>query len=710
MTEGSQAWRHRAVWLIIVMGGFALRLYRLGAQSLWYDETVSAYLASQSIPGLVAHTAGDIHPPGYYGLLHLWVRLAGDSEYALTFFSLVFGVLLIALSFALARRLLGQTAALWSALLVATSPYNVWYSQEVRMYTLGALLGLVTLWCALEIANQRIGKSANTCTARKCKCQQIYGSMNRRCAVGYVLAAALGLYVLYYFAFLLVALNLFFIGYLAMSRRFRALRGWLLIQIAVLALYLPWLPIAWRQATDPPVPPWRGFVPLHTVALEAWTALSLGQSVQPGQVWPLLLLVGVLFLLGLKSLISNLQPPTSNSQPPTSNLQLPTSTLHPPILLITYTFGSLALIYLASLITPLYHVRYLFTYSPPFYMLLGAGLAWLSRHTRLAAAVAGLALLGGSAFSVHQLHTNPRYAADDFRAAVRFIAERWRPGDAILINAGYAYTGFVYYYDGPIAGRLRLTDYPSASDAYPADRPLLLQTGVGGGGDPDLGWGDPHSDFYAATQAETAAALGRVMQTFPRLWVLRIYDTVTDPNGFIRDWLATNAVPFEDQLFTGESSMRVQGFMSPVQPPPPGGVETPLESGMSLVGWQSPPTVPAGGPLDVVLWWQADAPPAANYAVSLKLWGVEGQGAGAETYLVAQQDEWPVGSLLFTSAWPPGRPIRHPMRLTLPAALPPRQYWLNVEMYDPATVQPLLRRDGQGQTIPLGPVMVASNR
>jgi hypothetical protein len=528
--------------------------------------------------------------------------------------------------------------------------------------------------------------------------------------VGYVLAAALGLYVLYYFVFLLVALNLFIVGYLVMSRWLRTLPTWLLAQIAVLALYLPWLPIAWRQATSPSVPPWRGFIPLHTVALEAWAALSLGQSVQPGQVWPLLLVAAALFLLGIgesakqqisKSQIPNLQPPTSNFQPPTSNLQL-------PLLLAIYIFGPLALIYLASLITPLYHVRYLFTYAPPFYILLGAGLTWLTRRVRPMAVVTALTLLGGSVFSIREWYTNPRYATDDFRAAVHFIAERWRPGDAILVNAGYAYTGLVYYYDGPIAGRVRLTDYRPASDAYPADRPLLLQTGVIGGS-PNLGWGDSASDFYATTETETAAALTRVTRTFPRIWVLRIYDTVTDPHGFIRDWLAANTVPFEDRPFAGESYMRVQGFMSPVQPSPPGGTEVPLENGMTLVGWQVPPTAPAGRSLDVVLWWRADAPPGINYAVSLKLWDVEGQGAEARVRLAAQQDEWPVGSLFFTSAWPPGHPVRHPMRLALPADLPPRQYWLNVEMYDPATLQPLLRRDGQGQAIPLGPVTVIPN-
>lgn len=395
--------------------------------------------------------------------------------------------------------------------------------------------------------------------------------------------------------------------------------------------------------------------------------------------------------------------------------QLPIVSLPPTRLLIVYTFGALALIYLASLIVPLYHVRYLFTYAPPFYILLGAGLAWLTRRTRPLAALAALALLAGSAFSIRELYTNPRYAADDFRAAVHFIQERWRPGDAVLINAGYAYTGFLYYYNGPIAGRVRLSEYQPAEDPDPtaSDRPLLLLTGSIGD-DANLGWGNPESDFYAATQAETAAALTHLTQTFPRIWMLRIYDTVTDPDGFIREWLAANTTPFEDQLFEGEAFMRVQGFMSTAQPPPPQDMEVALEGGITLLGWQVKPATPtgawAGEALDVVLWWRADAPLTTNYAVSLKLWGTQGQGAEAKERLADQQDEWPVGSLLFTSAWPPGKPIRHPMRLRLPADVPPGQYWLNVEMYDPATVQPLARYDGQGSSIALGTVNLASNQ
>jgi mannosyltransferase len=694
VTENTQAWRQHGAPLIIILGGIALRLYRLGADSLWYDETVSAHLASKSIPDLIAHTALDIHPPGYYVLLHIWTQLAGDTEFALAFFSLVFGVLLIPLTYTLARRLLGRAGALWATLLVAISPFNLWYSQEVRMYTLGAALGLVTLWCTLKITNQQISKSAN---------QQTTAAMKQGCIVGYILAATVGLYVLYYFGFLLVTLNLLMIGYLLWNRRFRILGTWLLAQVAVLIFYLPWLPIAWRQATNPPVPPWRGFIPFHKVLLEAWTALSLGQSVQPSQVWPILLVTGVLFLLALRS-----QHYQSTNLPihQSTNLPIYQST----ILLVAYTFAPLLLIYLASLITPLYHVRYVFTYAPAFYILLGAGLAWLSRRVWPLAVAAILALLIGSAFSVYELHTNPRYAADDFRAAIGYIAERWRPGDAVLINAGYAYPGFLYYYEHPIAGRLRLTDFQPAEapSTSPPAGPLLLSTGTIDGA-PDLGWGDPESDFYATTQAETAANLERVTQTFPRIWMLRIYDTVTDPQGFIRDWLATNTTPFEDQLFTGESFMRVQGFMSSTQPSPPSKAEIVLEGGISLLGWKVEPTAQAGEPLDVMLWWRAasDQGSATPYAVSLKLWGTSQTG---EASLAAQQDEWPVGSLLLSPDWPPEQPIRHPMRLILPADLPPGDYWLEVEMYDPATVQPLPRQDGQGHTISLGLVTILPNR
>lgn len=678
------SWRHWGLCLGIVLIGFAIRLYRLGAQSLWYDETVSAYLARQELPDLIRHTAHDIHPPAYYILLRYWTWLVGDGEFALAFFSLTFGVLLIALTYGLARRLLGQQSALWSAFLVAISSFHLWYSQEVRMYTLAAVVGMLTWWYAWRVVQGE--KRAVWC---------------------YVLAAAIGLYILYYFAFLIIAIQLAVLLY-AISvhgRVSRWLPTWMLAQVLVIGLYVPWLPTAWRQAVDPPVPPWRSFVPWHLALVETWSAFSFGQSVPWEQVWPLLMVTGGLFILGI---VARSEAPYRDRYAPSTKDRLPASqrdqhlgALRQQIWLATITLGPIFLINLGSLVTPLYHVRYAFTYSPPFYMLVAAGLTWLMRRKRFVGVLSVLAFLLGTGFSVWQLHTHPAYTADDLRGAVRFIAARWRPGDAILIHAGYVYPAFLYYYREPLAARIRLDDYRS-SDASPY--PLVLQTGIIGGS-ANLGWGDTTADFYPTTETATTAALTRVLQDFPRLWVLRVYDTVADEKGFVRRWLAEQTIPFEDQRFSGPSYVRVQGFMSRVQPAPPPFKPVALEGDITLRGWTCPSETPMGSFLDVVLWWEItgeqprQSPP---YAVSLKLWDAQNGVA------VAQQDEWPLGSLLLTPTWPQHVTMRHPMRLSIPDQLSPDRYRLDVQVYDSATIHPFARKDGGGNAVTLTWVTVTA--
>ncbi len=674
----------------ILLLAFGLRLHRLGAESLWYDETVSAHLAGKSLPDLVAHTAGDIHPPGYYALLHVWTRLTGSHDFALAFFSLAFGVLLVALAYRLGARVFGIQAGVLAALLVAVSPYNIWYSQEVRMYTLGAVLGLGVLGAVVALLTEPL-------SARFKKAGWL---------ALYALCGALGLWTLYYFAFLLIAVNLMVVvWWLAALRRGRSSWRWLarwgVAQATVLVLYAPWIPIAWRQAANPPVPPWRGFETCGEMLVETWSALCLGQSVDPARVWSILLLFAAVFGFGL---ISRRLPPCLKGRLEGREFL--------PGLLAGYTFIPVLLIYVASFVTPLFHVRYVFTYSTPFYLVLGAGLAWLWQHWR-PAAWAGLAVIViASGLSVHAYHTDPRYASDDHQAAVRFLAERWRPGDAILVNAGYAYTALVTYWDGdPIDWRGRLVgEWP---DGIESDlrRPTVFQVGTVDG-EPSLGWGRPDSDFYAMNRAETAEALGRVFADFDRVWVYRIYDTVTDPDGFIRQWLEEKGTRFEDQVFTGEANLRVQGFLtgrdglSEVRP-----VGVDLEgTSVRLVGSTFlPPAVEVGGALDLALLWQVGAPSAGTGALPLSDEAILFAGlldAGGRSW--AQTDERPLGSLYPVAAWPEGAVVRTPLRILVPPGTPPGSYRLEVGWYRFVDGQPVWLPSASGERVQLGVVEVVA--
>lgn len=688
MTKRGALWALSGVLLLAA----GLRFFRLGAQSLWYDETVSVYLAGKSIPALIAHTAGDIHPPGYYLLLHAWTRLAGRSEFSAAYPSLWFGLLLVALAHRLGCRLSGRTAGLWAALLVALSPFNVWYSQEVRMYTLGAALAVVAVWCAVRLAA---------------------GAGDRRAALpalaGYGAAGALGLWTLYYFAFLLVALNLVAAAWWLVAARRRPgglaqLGRWIAAQGLVLLLYAPWLPVAWRQATHPPVPPWRSLTPALRVLVDSWSALSLGQSADPARAWPALLVTAALFGLGMAAALRGWGWQRAGGGRAAPRPEGRAAERAFPWFLAGSVVVPVALIWLASFISPLYHVRYVFTYSTPFYALLGAGLAWLWQRRRAAAWACLAIVLAFSALSLAAYHTDVRLAADDHRGAVRFLQERWRPGDAILVDAGYVYTALLTYWQGDPPGwrgRLVGTQGLPYGDE-PRDKPVVLMAGTVNG-DARLGWGDPASDFYSMDLADTEAALEKVFQDFHRVWVYRCYDTVTDPEGDIRAWLEAHGRRFEDQAFTGESQLRVQGYLTGRDPlaGSPGVDEALVDGSLQLVGLEGPaPSVAVGGSLDLALVWQVGTLPADGRILFAGLF--------QEGRRWAQTDVRAMGSLWPFESWQPGERVRTPLRVQVPAGTPPGRYRLEVGWYRFVAGQPEWIAWGSGNLLLAGEVDVVA--
>ena len=50
----------------------ALRWFRIDAQSLWYDEGISAHQLTRSFPEILRAAALDTHPPLYYWTLKAW--------------------------------------------------------------------------------------------------------------------------------------------------------------------------------------------------------------------------------------------------------------------------------------------------------------------------------------------------------------------------------------------------------------------------------------------------------------------------------------------------------------------------------------------------------------------------------------------------------------------------------------------------------------
>ena len=86
MREAMSSRRWSIVVGILLLGALVRGLH-MTERSFWIDEGFSFFFALA--PDLMATLARDVHPPLYFAGLRLWSEIAGDSELALRWFSLL---------------------------------------------------------------------------------------------------------------------------------------------------------------------------------------------------------------------------------------------------------------------------------------------------------------------------------------------------------------------------------------------------------------------------------------------------------------------------------------------------------------------------------------------------------------------------------------------------------------------------------------------
>lgn len=141
--------------------GAAVRLYGREAHPFWWDELLAVWIAGSDSATLVrtlaspAAPASDFTPPLFYSLLHVWQGFFGQGEGAARLLTVAFGVSTIPALHLLAKRLWNTGAGLAAAFLLAVSMTAVSFSQQVRAYSLLALLTVLFLLAA-ESLRQRM--------------------------------------------------------------------------------------------------------------------------------------------------------------------------------------------------------------------------------------------------------------------------------------------------------------------------------------------------------------------------------------------------------------------------------------------------------------------------------------------------------------------------------------------------------------------------
>lgn len=624
------------LFLILILAGL-LRFYHLSGQSLWSDEGNSVALAQRGFAEIAQRTAFDIHPPFYYWLLRLWISLFGDSEIGLRSLSVVLGIGLVALIGLLGTYLFELRLGTIAALIAALSPFQIYYSQEARMYMLLALLGGLTLFLTLLFLEE--------------------ARWGRRLAfaLGYILVACAGLYTHYAYPLVLILANLLALAwFIGRGRRAgmkadRPLLLWLGMQLILLCLYLPWLPVAWRQVTTWPSDQ-------QTASLGEMIA-TVSATLLAGLAWPYgdraFMAAGLVLLLGLTVFIPS---PRRVSMPVVPFLWL---WLLLPILLTLFIYSPAFL-------------KFLLIASPALALLLAlaaVNLVAILKHNwggYLAAGSWLMLVCGLSLLALFHYYTDTRYARDNYRGIVQFIKAVGADRDAVVLNAEGQQDIFGYY-----AQRygLNLPVYP-----LPRQRPL--------------------------DKAVTLAELKSITNTADNIYGVYWGTHQADPEGVVEGWLDSHLFKATDHWY---GNVRLVSYGVPQRQFEAFSL-TPLKEQLGekiqFTGYGvAEAGVEPGDILQVALQWQTGEPLAQDYIVFLQL-------LDPVNHVVGQRDAPPT---LPSSAWPAGEAVLDIHGIFIEPGTPPGKHRLIVGLYHPETGQRLPvsgMGEGTGDFVELGEVEI----
>ena len=212
------------------------------------------------------------------------MAIAGRSEFALRYLSVIFSMLTVALLGRFGRELGGRRVAWVAGGLAALSPLYVIYAQEVRMYAVVTFFALASVYFQWKIMEGwKVGRSVSRDGGSAIIQPSKYPTF--RPYVGYVLATAAGLYTHYFTIFLLIFENLVWLVWAMVPQdgggnRQRRFGTWLGTQLVVLVLFFPQLRLALRQtiayANPNLVPPGVSAYISHS-----WMAYTIGTAVDP---------------------------------------------------------------------------------------------------------------------------------------------------------------------------------------------------------------------------------------------------------------------------------------------------------------------------------------------------------------------------------------------------------------------------------------------
>ena len=171
----------------VLLLSFTIRTMGIMERSLWSDEVVVFnYISDNLLYDIKKMVIEDIHPPFYYLLQRVTLGFFGSSPLSLRLVSLISGVISVLLLFFIGKRLFGFRGGMAASLFLALSPFNIFYSQQARMYSLLVAIALFSIFFLIK-----------------------YERDEKYSLIGFLISITLGLYTYYPFALFIASIFIY---------------------------------------------------------------------------------------------------------------------------------------------------------------------------------------------------------------------------------------------------------------------------------------------------------------------------------------------------------------------------------------------------------------------------------------------------------------------------------------------------------------------
>lgn len=206
---------------ILILGTIFISL-SIFHTNMWFDESYSIAIVRHSFAEIWNITSYDVHPVFYYYCLHILYLIFGENIIIYRLFSMTTIFLTALLGYTHIRKDFGEKTGFWFSFLILFLPVAAQYAGEIRMYSLGMLLGTIMSIYAYRIYKNNIHKFTYI----------IFGLSS--------LALA---YTHYYGVVLAGVINLIVFVYLIKNRKERKqdLIKFTITAVLQVVAYLPWL-------------------------------------------------------------------------------------------------------------------------------------------------------------------------------------------------------------------------------------------------------------------------------------------------------------------------------------------------------------------------------------------------------------------------------------------------------------------------------------